>query len=84
MARSVWSVQSAKNEFSALVEAAGREPQTVTKHGRPAVVVIAVDEFERLQKLERVKAPRFNEHLLAMPRDDGEFPRMTGKLRDDT
>ena len=43
-----WSVQDAKNRFSQVVEAARREPQTVTKHGKPAVVVVAVDEYERL------------------------------------
>ena len=47
MARRNWSVQDAKNRFSEVVEAARREPQTVTKHGKPAVVVVAVDEYER-------------------------------------
>ena len=31
------------------------EPQTVTKHGKPAVVILAVDEYERLRTLQ----PRF-------------------------
>ena len=49
MKRRHWSVQDAKNRFSEVVEAARREPQTVTKHGKPAVVVVAVDEYERLR-----------------------------------
>ena len=60
MARRNWSVQDAKNRFSEVVEAARREPQTVTKHGKPAVVVVAVDEYERLRKLQRLKAPSFS------------------------
>ena len=75
MARRSWSLQDAKNRFSEVVEAARRQPQTVTKHGKPTVVVVDVAEYERLRQLERVKAPTFTELLLAMPQDDGKFPR---------
>ena len=53
MARQHWSVQDAKNRFSEVVEAARRAPQTVTKHGKPAVVVVDVAEYERLRRLVR-------------------------------
>jgi prevent-host-death family protein len=82
MAHRNWSVQDAKNRFSEFVEAARRTPQTVTKHGKPAVVVIDVMEYERLRRLERAHAPSFAELLLAMPQDDGEFPRSTVRMRD--
>ncbi len=82
MARRSWSVQDAKNRFSEVVEAARRLPQTVTKHGKPAVVVIGVDQYERLRQLERAKAPSFVEVILAMPQDDGEFPRRNVRMRD--
>jgi prevent-host-death family protein len=45
---------------SSVVEAARRRPQTVTKHGKPAVVVVDVVEYERLRRLER------RGHLLPM------------------
>jgi prevent-host-death family protein len=77
-----WSLQDAKNRFSELVEAARREPQTVAKHGRPAVVVVAVEQYERLQHLEAVKVPNFANHLLGMPTDGGEFERLKGPLRE--
>lgn len=77
-----WSVQDAKNKFSAVVKAAQREPQTVTKHGRPAAVVMSAEEYARLRKLEKLKAPSFVEHLLAMPQDDEEFERIPVKPRD--
>jgi antitoxin Phd len=82
MGRGSWSVQDAKNRFSEVVEAAQRSPQTVTKHGKPAVVVVNVAEYERLRHLERAQAPSFAEVLLAMPQDDGEFPRRNVRMRD--
>ena len=48
-----WSLEDAKNRFSAVVEAARRgEPQTVTKRGKPAVVVVSIDEYQRLRRNE--------------------------------
>jgi antitoxin Phd len=81
MGRQTWSVQDAKNRFSEVVEAARRKPQTVTKHGKPAVVVVAADEYERLRKLEHLKAPTFAELLLAMPTGGDEFERLEGRMR---
>jgi prevent-host-death family protein len=52
-------VQDAKNWFSEVVEAARRRPQTVTKRGKPAVVILSADEYDRLRKLEHLKAPSF-------------------------
>jgi prevent-host-death family protein len=78
----MWSVQDAKNRFSAMVEAAQSEPQTVTRHGKPTVVIVAAEEYARLRRLEKLKAPSFTEHLLAMPRDDGAFERLDVRLRD--
>jgi antitoxin Phd len=82
MVQRSWSVQDAKNRFSEVVEAARREPQTVTKHGKPTVVVVAAEEYKRLQHLEALEAPNFVDHLLAMPTDDGKFERLKGPLRE--
>ncbi len=82
MSQRSWSVQDAKNRFSEVVEAARRKPQTVTKHGKPAVVVVDVAEYERLRRLERAQAPSFAEVLLAIPQDDREFPRLKVRRRD--
>ena len=82
MAHRSWSVQDAKNRFSEVVEAARRLPQTVTKHGKPAVVVMDVEEYERLRHLERAHAPSFVDALLAMPQDDGDFPSRPVRMRD--
>jgi antitoxin Phd len=82
MARRTWSVQNAKNRFSEVVEAARRKPQTVTKHGKPAVVIVAADEYDRLRKLQHLKAPSFAEMLLAMPQGEVEFERLDVTPRD--
>ena len=78
-----WQLQDAKNRFSAVVDAAlERGPQCVTRRGKPAVVVLAVEEYERLRRAEKADAPTFVEMLLAMPQDDGEFERWPMKIRD--
>jgi antitoxin Phd len=81
VARRSWSVQDAKNRFSEVVEAARKEPPTVTKQGKPTVVAIAADAYER-ERLEHLKAPTFVDHLLALPTDDETFERMGGRLRE--
>lgn len=44
-----WQLQVAKNKFSERVRRAREEgPQTVTVHGKPAVVVVDAAEFARL------------------------------------
>ncbi|MES9970318.1 MAG: type II toxin-antitoxin system Phd/YefM family antitoxin [Candidatus Thiodiazotropha sp.] len=42
------SAKDAKNGFGRLVDTARAEPVMVEKHGRPVVVVISVEEYERL------------------------------------
>jgi antitoxin Phd len=48
MAKKVWQLQEAKNRFSEVVDLAMKGgAQTVTKHGKPAVVIVSVEEYER-------------------------------------
>jgi len=49
------SAKDAKYEFGRLIDLARAEPVAVTKHGRAVVVVIAVEEYERLKDLEMDK-----------------------------
>ena len=72
-----WPLYDAKNRFSAVVDAAAAgEPQRVTRRGKPAVVVLAVAEYERLRRLDKATAPSFAELLLAMPENGEEVERM--------
>lgn len=80
---SAWQLQDAKNQFSAVVAAAlAGKPQRVTRRGKPAVVVLADEEYERLRLVDNSQAPTFAELLLAMPQDDGEFERIQVEPRD--
>ena len=72
-----WPLHDAKNRFSEVVDAAAAgEPQRITRRGNPVAVVIAVGEYERLRRLDRVAAPSFAELLLSMPRNDDEMERL--------
>ena len=72
-----WPLQDAKNQFSAMVNAAlAGEAQLVTRRGQPAVVVLAADEYERLCRLDNADAPTLGELLLEIPQDDQGFERM--------
>lgn len=48
------SAKDAKYGFGRLIDLARAEPVAVAKHGRPVVVVLAVEEYERLKALESV------------------------------
>ena len=77
-----WPLQDAKNRFSAVVDAAlAGDPQRVTRRGRPAVVVLAVDEYERLRQIEKANAPTLGELLLDIPQDGHEFERLSLPVR---
>lgn len=83
MSASTWSLQDAKNRFSAVVDAAQRgEPQWVTRRGKPVGVVISAETFERLQQLEKASAPSFTDVLLNLPQDDEPFERLPLQQRD--
>lgn len=59
------SARDAKNGFGRLIDLARAEPVAIEKHGRSVVVVIAVEEYERLSgkteakpsSLQSIKSP---------------------------
>ena len=51
MAIKSWTVAEAKARFSELLDKAqSKGPQTITKHGRTAAVVVSADEWEKKSK----------------------------------
>lgn len=47
----VWPLQDAKNKLSEVIERAiAQGPQTITRHGREAAVVVSVGDFGRLTR----------------------------------
>jgi prevent-host-death family protein len=81
-ASAVWSIQDGKDGFSAMVEASQRAPQTVTKHGRPAAVLVGAEEYERLKSTSGGKQKTFVEHLLDIPQGGEDFERLPFVMRD--
>ena len=52
------SAKDAKNAFGLLLDNARAEPVTVEKHGRAVVVVLSVEEYERLNCLNAASADK--------------------------
>ena len=50
------AARDAKYGFGRLIDLARAGPVTVAKHGRPVVVVLAIEEFERLAALDQREA----------------------------
>ena len=72
------NLRDAKANLSAVVEAAERgEATTITKHGRPAAVVVPVDAARTLLKTPR---PSFASLLMSIPSAD--FERIRSPFRD--
>jgi len=46
------SAKDAKYGFGRLIDLARAEPVAVAKHGRTVVVVLAIEEYERLKRLD--------------------------------
>ena len=77
----MWTLQDAKNRFSAVVEAAlAGCPQEVSRRGKPAVVVLSVEEYRRLSAGAMRGRESFADHLLAFP--GGEPERLSATPRD--
>ncbi|KFI32356.1 prevent-host-death protein [Haematobacter missouriensis] len=75
----MWTLQDAKNRFSAVVDAAlsGR-PQEVSRRGKPAVVVLSASEYQRLVRDAQAGRRSFVSHLLDFPGlEDASRPKVT-------
>ena len=72
-----WQLQDAKNRFSEVVERALKEgPQTVTRHGKAAVIIVSVADYEKSQ----VTRKSLIELLRECPEDLGEIVRPRDRL----
>lgn len=72
MNRKRWQLQEAKNQLSQLVEAAMTvQPQVITRHGKDAVVVVSMAEWNRIAPRRR----KLVEVLRECPVLDLEIPR---------
>jgi prevent-host-death family protein len=80
MPTDVWSVAEAKARFSELIDKARSDgPQTITRKGRTAVVVVAAEEWEKKTK----RSGNLAEFFAASPlrRSKLRVERIKGGLR---
>ncbi len=78
--KDVWTVAEAKAKFSEVIgKAKSHGPQTVTRSGRVAVVVVAAEEWERKSR----RKGNLAEFFAASPlRDSGvKIDRIRGRVR---
>lgn len=53
--KTVWQIQEAKNRFSELVESAlTGKVQTITRHGKPVVVILAATDYRRAKPRRKI------------------------------
>jgi len=52
------SARDAKYNFGRLIDTARAEPVTIEKHGRAVVVVLSVEEYERLKAIETERSAK--------------------------
>jgi prevent-host-death family protein len=78
MKRDSWQLQHAKAQLSKLIEtSATRGPQTVTRHGRPAAVVLSAEAYRRIRR----RQPDFKSFLARAPLHTLELARSRDKGR---
>ena len=77
---SIWTVARAKARLSEVIERAQSSPQTITRNGKPSVVVVSAAEWKRKTKRKGTLA----EFLLASPLrgSDLDFERQHDEPRD--
>jgi len=55
-----WQLQEAKNRLSQLVNSAQHDgPQTITLRGKPAAVVISIEEYKKMTSKPRLPLSQF-------------------------
>lgn len=78
------TLKDAKAGFSALVDkASAGEFVTITRHGKPAAVLVSVDAAEAAKRAARKTQANFADHILAFPEiHEDVFKRNSSPSRD--
>jgi antitoxin Phd len=70
-------LRDAEATLSAVIDRARRgEPSIITRHGKPAAVVLGFEDWERLSRV-----PSFGRLLMAAPLEPGDLERDEAPLR---
>lgn len=75
-----WTVAGAKARLSEVIERAQTEPQTITRNGKPSVVVVSAEEWQR----KTARKGKLAEFLLESPLRgaDPDIERLRDQPRD--
>jgi prevent-host-death family protein len=74
-----WQLQEAKAKFSEIVQKAIDEgPQTVTRHGKDAVVVVSSAEYRKLCE----RKPSLKQVLMSGPEGELDLPPRAAQERE--
>jgi prevent-host-death family protein len=65
----LWTVAGAKARFSEVIERAQTDPQIITRHGKPSVVVVSADEWAR----KTIRRGSLAEFLMQSPLRDSDL-----------
>lgn len=79
-ASGTWTLANAKAHFSEVIERAQGKPQTVTRNGRPSVVIVSVEEWQK----KTARKGTLAEFLLSSPLrgSDIDLERVRDQPRD--
>jgi prevent-host-death family protein len=64
-----WTVAGAKARLSEVIERAQTDPQIITRHGKPSVVVVSAEEWAR----KTVRKGTLAEFLMTSPLRDADL-----------
>ena len=68
--KAIWKLQDAKAKFSKVVDDALKTgPQHITRRGAEAVVVVSINDYEKLLSTK----PSFKDFLVGCPKMDNDF-----------
>ncbi|GEC17163.1 type II toxin-antitoxin system Phd/YefM family antitoxin [Nitrobacter winogradskyi] len=75
-----WTVAGAKARLSEVIERAQTDPQIITRHGKPSVVMVSAEEWSR----KTIRKGTLAEFLMASPLRDADLDldRARDELRD--
>jgi prevent-host-death family protein len=74
-----WSIRTAKDHLSELVEAAQDAPQSITRRGRRAAVILSAKDYERLQR----QLGSLTSFFARAGMEDVEIERVEAAVRDE-
>ena len=70
-----WTVAGAKARLSEVIERAQTDPQIITRHGKPSVVVVSAEEWAR----KTVRKGSLAEFLMDSPLRDADIDLERGR-----